>query len=84
MVFEYEHDRDEETHYVLYRPALLNGRHLVDVMRTALGPADVDQAEFDRVKREATAEAMDETVEGGGWEGVWEIFWEGAKITAEA
>ena len=79
MVFEHGHNCDEQTHYVYYRPALLNDRHLVDVMRTVLGPADVDEAELDRVRREVTEEAADISED----EGVWVTSWEGAAVTVE-
>ena len=77
MVFDYTYCPDEGLHYVLYRPALLNGRHIVDVLRAVCGPADVSEAELDRVRREATAKVQDE-----GWEGVWSTDWQGAEITA--
>ena len=66
MVFDCERDLDELCHHVLYRPALLNGRHIVDVLRAVCGPADVSEAELDRVRSEATKEASE--VEEGVWE----------------
>ena len=45
---------DENLHGVSYRPALLNSRHVVDVVRAVCGPADVSEAELDRVRRETT------------------------------
>ena len=44
-----------------YRPALLNGRHVVDVWRTVCGPLDFSEAPLDRVRRTATENASDVT-----------------------
>ena len=84
LVFDYEYTLYNELHYVLYRPALLNGRHIIDVLRAVCGPADVDEAELDRIRREATERATDESGWGEGWEGVWKTCWRGAAITAKA
>ena len=83
MVFEYRNFLDKGHHSVSYRPALLNGRHVVDVLRAVCGPADVSEAELDRVRREATEEARDREVWGEEWEGVWETKWWGPAIAAE-
>ena len=85
MVFAYNYSTDGNPHCVLYRPALLNGRHIIDVLRAVCGPADVDQAELDRMKTEATEGAQHlwyGTEEEGGWEGVWGTEWHGATVTA--
>ena len=85
-LFEYRHRLDTEGHFVRYRPELLNGRHIVDVLRAVCGPADVSKAELDRVKKEATEKAVLgnwEGVEIEGWEGVWRTKWRGGAITAE-
>ena len=54
-VFAYCYENNE--HIVHYRPALLNGRHVLDVVRTVCGPADVSEAELDHARKEATEEA---------------------------
>ena len=61
-VFEYSYQPDELSHKIYYRPALLNGRHVIDVLRAVCGQADVIEAELNRVRREATemAEDMDQ------------------------
>jgi len=51
MIFNYKH-HDNTFHSVYYRPALLNGRHVVDVLRAVCGPADVDDAELNHVRTE--------------------------------
>ena len=84
LVFDYEYTLDKEYHFVLYRPALLNGRHIIDILRAVCGPTDVDEAELGRVRREATERARDVSEMGEGWEGVWKTWWWGAAITAEA
>ena len=83
MVFDYIYHPDQCHHLVLYRHALLNGRHVVDVLRPVCGPADVSEAELDRVRRKASEEAEDWERRGEGWEGVWSTWWWGAAITAE-
>ena len=45
---------DERCRTVIYRPALLKGWHIVDVLRAICGPADVSEAELNRVRWEAT------------------------------
>ena len=62
---------------VLYRPARLHGRHVVDVLRAVCGSADVSEAELDRVRREATERANKVEV----LDGVWLTHWSGAKVT---
>ena len=72
MVFDYHYSLDEDCpHKVAYRPALLNGRHIVDVLRAVCGPANISDAELDRVRREATEGAKDVKWAGKEWEGVW-------------
>ena len=78
MVFDYRYCPDKALHNVYYRPALLNGGHVVDVLRAVCGSADVSEAELDRVKRAATEKAG-----GISCEGVWYTFWHGAAITAK-
>ena len=82
MLFEHEHGFVNQQHYICYRPALLNGRHIVDVLRAVCGPADVGEAELDRVRREATEKARN--MEDKGWEGMWQTWWKGAAVTADA
>ena len=78
IVFEYNLIRSKH-HSVHYRPALLNGRHVVDVLRAVCGPADVSEAELDRAKRSET-ERMRTWRRGENWSGVWSICWLGAAI----
>ena len=59
MLFEYYYSSHYKRSLIYYRPALLNGRHVVDVLRAVCGPADVSEAELDRVKKEATERARD-------------------------
>ena len=83
MVFEYRYYPDDGCHAVYYRPALLNGRHIVDVLTAVCGPADVSEAELDHVRREATERAQNKEWWGEGWEGVWGTDWPGAAIFEE-
>ena len=83
LVFDYCYRVDERSHAVLYRPALLNGRHVVDVLRTVCGPADISEAELDRVRRKATEGAKNQAWLGEGLEGVWATSWLGDVITAK-
>ena len=84
LVFEYVYSSYVEQRCVYYRPALLNGRHIVDVLRAVCGPADVNEAELDRVRREATEKARDVSGLGEKFDGVWSTWWCGAVVTAEA
>ena len=79
MVFDYEYDSDELRHSVFYRPSLLNGRHIVDVVRVVCGLADVSEAELDRSRREATKWATKMFHQAGGWH----TMWHGAVVTAK-
>ena len=65
-------------HSVYYRPALLNGRHIIDVVRTVckLGDHRDKEEELQRVRRDVTASA--EEVEG--YRGLWRASWSGYKI----
>ena len=83
MVFEYRFRPDKSRHFVYYRPSLLKGRHIVDVLRSVCGPADVSEAELDRVRKGATEMAGDVEWWSGEYEGVWRTSWYGAAITAE-
>ena len=83
MVFYYRYSPDDERHSVYYRPALLNGRHIVDVLRAVCGPTDLSEAELDRVRREATEGARDELWISDGRKDVWWTRWWGAAITVK-
>ena len=65
-------------HSVYYRSALLNGRHIIDVVRTICGleSRSDKEEEVQRVRREVTASA--EEVEG--YRGLWLASWNGYKI----
>ena len=76
-VFEYNNYIETLKHTVFYRPAVLNGRHVVDVLRAVCGPADVSEEELNRVRREATESAM--RLE----EGVWSAYWQGGAVIAQ-
>ena len=80
MVFDYCYRPDEGCHFVYYRPALLNGRYVVDVLRTVCGPADVSEAELDRVRGEAMEWSEDLEYLDEWYEGVWSTEWWGAAI----
>ena len=87
MVFEYEYYPANGEHWVQYRPTLLNGRHIVDVVRAVCGPADISEAELDIIRTEATqmadylsAEVWGEVAE---YEGVWHTSWFSNSITAQ-
>ena len=80
MVFEYHENIEGQYQVVFYRPVLLNGRHIVDVLRAVCGPADVSEAELDRVRKEASEGAVELGV--SGLEGVWMTVWKFAKVTA--
>ena len=76
---------------VYYRPALLNGRHIVDVLRAVCGLVDVSEAEMDRIKQQANEWAK--RYRGRShlwrmrmpwnkrWEGVWRTSWEANTVT---
>ena len=66
---------------VYYRPALLNGRHVVDVLKAVRKPLVVSEAELDRVRREATGNA-EEISYLYDWEEntVWSIDWESCSV----
>ena len=85
LFFEYKYDHIRRTHNACYRPALLNGRHIVDVVRAVCGPADVSEAELDRARREATEGAREAplrlVLRLKCYEGVWSTIWRRAAIT---
>ena len=57
--------------HVYHRPSLLNGRHVVDLLRVVCGAADVEDMELNRARRQATAEAWDvPEIYGEEYEGV--------------
>ena len=66
------YEPDEGLHYIYYRPARLNGRHVVDVLRALYGPADVSEAELDRVRRDATKRGKSVARWGKKWTDMWE------------
>ena len=78
MLFDYTHCFENSLSDVFYRRALLNGRHIVDVVRSVCGPADVSEAELDRVRREATEGEC--RAYGEGAAAVWNTSWCGADI----
>ena len=78
MLFHYKHYPTIHQHLVYYRPALLNGRHVVDVLRAVCGPADVSEAELERVRRHATQWAR--SYLGVGCEAVWKTSWGGVAV----
>ena len=81
IVFEYVQCLDKPYHSVNYRPTLLKGRHVVDVLRAVCGPADVSEAELSRVRRAATETALPyEEPQGEILEGVMITGWEGGAI----
>ena len=86
MVFDYRCYFKVLFHTVYYRPALLNGRNVVDVLRTVCGPVDVSEAELTRIRKEVTERAVNLAQKWGqeeeGWEGVWVTSWEGSSVTA--
>ena len=83
MAFDYCFFFPGRSHCIYYRPALLNGRHVVDVLRAVCGPADVSEAELDDIRRRMTERARAVQWVGEGWKGVWETYWNGAAITAK-
>ena len=42
-----------------YRSELLNGRHVIDVLKAVCNPSGVSEAELDRIRRETTENAKD-------------------------
>ena len=82
MVFSYGYISNERLHYVVYRPALLNGRHIVDVLRAVCEPADFSEAELDHVRRIATEGAGRVLAFswGRGWDGLWRARWFSAVV----
>ena len=84
MIFNYRQDPDESYHSLQYRPALLNGRHPVDVLRAICGPTDVSEAELDRVRRTATERAREVEPQGMWQQGMstyWFTYWKGGAVT---
>ena len=79
MVFNYTNDPDGRGQFVRYRPALLNGRHNVDVVRAVCGPADVSEAELDYARKKAAQRAKELNHQSG----VWLTGWCGAVVTAQ-
>ena len=55
----------------------------MDVLRAVCGPADVTEAELDRVRREATEKAESMELWGEWWEEVWRTEWMGVTVTAQ-
>ena len=78
MVFEYAYNPDTEHHFIFYRPALLNKRHIVDVIRTVCGPLDVDEAELDRIRKKVT----EHVIHGVPRQGDLLTWWRGPMVTA--
>jgi len=80
LVF-FSHNWEYEIQFNLYRPPLLNGRHLLDVIRAIFEPADVDEPVMERVRREITesAEEWDHSDRAEAWDlslpGVWVADW---------
>ena len=66
-------------HQVFYRPALMGGRHIVDVLRAVCGPADVTEAELDRARSEASRRQIEFLSDSMG-EGMWFIAFEGPAL----
>ena len=85
MSFYYKRNTEGRCHTVYYRPALLNGRHIADVLRAVCGPADVSEAELDHVRREATERAYCLRTRGWGevWRGVWTTEWSDVVIVTQ-
>ena len=54
LVLHYISNFDRNRHRIYYRPALLNGCHVVEALRGDCGPVDVSEAELTRIKAEAT------------------------------
>ena len=79
IVFDYEYNRDEDVHYVYYRPALLKGRHIVNALSAVCWPDGVDEAELDLVRRKVAEEDFDASENGEGWEGVMGSSWKGGE-----
>ena len=82
IVFEHRYCSDERRHSVYYRPALLNGRHIVDVLRAVCGPGGNSEAVLPLFRREATERAKHLRWRGKEWEGVWVTGWEGGAVIA--
>ena len=83
LVFQYHYASYESGHHVYYRPAKLNRRHILDVLRAVCGPADVSEAELDRMRRYATDRARSEDRYGEKWKGVMWTCWWGVAIIAK-
>ena len=79
LVFDYRHYTwgYQVLHSAFYRPALLKGRHVVDVVLAVCEPADVSEAELDRVRKLATKNAKDVPFIS---EGVCETVWWSAPV----
>ena len=71
IVFTHVYTPEREFNYVFYRPALLNGRDIFDVLRAVCGPADVSEAELDRIRREATEIASPFSGDPAVWRTKW-------------
>ena len=78
VVFDYSYCPRDMCHDVYYRPALLHGRHVIDVLRAVCGPADVSEAELTRIKEEAIKKEEDLSLKRDKeWKGVWCTSWFG-------
>ena len=62
-------DEEKQCQHVLYQPSLLNGRHIVDVLRAVSGAVDVSEAVLDRAKEQATRWALN--VKDDRWHTYW-------------
>ena len=92
LVFVFRYQTNPRCNIVFYRRALFNGHNVVDMLRAVCGPADVSEAELDRVRREATREEWD--VGNVQWwrmaeeepeakKGVWFTKWWSAAVTKQ-
>ena len=81
VLFEYKICNDERLQYVFYRPTLLNGRHIVDVLRVVCGPRDIDEEELEHIKKKATENVDAYTVGPEGFGGLLSTWWTGPVVT---
>ena len=82
IVFEYIYITENRRHHVYYRPALLNGRHVVDVLRAVCGPVVVSEAELSCVRSKVTERVWHLGEYGSELEGVWTADWCGGAVIA--
>ena len=80
MVFEYRYYTDERRHAVFYRPSLLKGRHVVDLLNIFCWSSSVLEVDLNRIKTDAKKRAR--TLSDLD-DGLWYYKWRGSALTLD-